>query len=115
MIKPLRPSLREKLRYVVFEIISKEKINFASATSAIKKTFFELYGSYGLSGAAIKFFPKFWNAEKQRGIVKSTHLWAPHLRASFTLIREIGGQKALVYSLGTSGTILKAREKYFEI
>ena len=53
-IKPVLPSLREKKRYLVFEIVSKEPIkDFSVISKAIWKALLDLSGVLGASKAGI--------------------------------------------------------------
>lgn len=108
-MKPLLPSLREKKRYVVFEVIAKEDtINFPE--KEIKQAFLQLFGEVGLGEAGLIFLHNKYKNNK--GIVKVNYKNVDKLKASFCMITKINNQKATIKSVGVSGTLKKAQEKY---
>ena len=53
-LKPVLPSLREKKRYLVFEVISKEKIkDFKPVSDAVKDASYHFLGVFGMAKAGI--------------------------------------------------------------
>lgn len=112
-IKALKPSLREKKRYLAFEIISKAKIKgFSVIRDTIADCLTGFLGTRESSLAGMIILKERYNQDKQRGIIKISHKYVDKLRASFCFIEKIGGQKVIVRSLGTSGILKKAHEKY---
>ena len=108
-MKPLLPSLREKKRYVVFEVLTKKNItNFPE--KEIKQAFLQLFGEFGLGEAGLIFLQNKYKNNK--GIIKVNHKNIDKLKASFCIITKINNQKATVKSVGVSGTLKKAQEKY---
>ncbi|OIO62839.1 hypothetical protein AUJ69_02060 [Candidatus Woesearchaeota archaeon CG1_02_47_18] len=113
-IKPLRPSLRERKRYVVFEVISRSGVRDVKAIcKAIRAAFLEFAGRIGRAAASLHVMDKEFNEEKQRGIIRINHCFVDHLRASTTFIRKIGRTKVILKSVGVSGILKKARKRYF--
>jgi len=112
-IKPLLPSLREKKRYLVFEIISKTNIpNFLIIKSAILESCLRFLGESGVAKAGILVLPDKFNPETQKGIMRISHTMVHEVRASLALIQKIDGQDVIVRSLGLSGILKKAEKKY---
>ena len=82
-LKPVLPSLREKKRYLVYEVISKEKImDTNSVSSAISGCSLHFLGQLGAAKAGIMVLNNKWNPELQRGIIKVSHKYADALKAS---------------------------------
>jgi len=108
-MKPLLPSLREKKRYLVFEVISQKKLNRMPA-EAIKQAMLNLTGELGLAGAGMIFLDK-WNTNMQRGLVRINHKYVDKLRASLCFIDKIEDKEVIFKSVGVSGMLKKA-EKY---
>jgi len=109
--KPLLPSLREKKRYLAFEIVSESKIDdFSAVSSQIMVSSKTLIGEIEAAKAGIIVMGDKWNKSKQRGIVKvgTKHLKA--LIASLVMIDKINGKKAMAKSLGVSGMLKKAEK-----
>lgn len=106
--KPLLPSLREKKRYLVYEILSNADFDAKEVSTSIKKNMLELFGLMGVADAGLMFMDNKFNAKTQRGFVRVTAKSLDPLRASFTFIHDIKGRKAIVRSVIASGMIAKA-------
>ncbi len=111
-MKSLLPSLKEKKRYVAFEVISDERVNNSEAYVAIKESMLKFIGELGMAKAGLQFVPEKWDGKKQRGIARVSHTSAELLKASFVFITKINNKKAMVRSLGVSGILNKA-QRYF--
>ena len=112
-LKPLLPSLKEKKRYLAFEIISKSKIKaFSEVSKAIWTSTLSYAGTKGAARMGIWVLPEKYNPEKQKGIIRIGHRNMDELKASLTLIKEIEQQPAIVRSIGASGILAKAEKKY---
>jgi len=113
-IKPLLPSQREKKRYLVFEIISKNKVKpFSEITNAIWNSILTFVGQTGAAKAGISVLQDKYDASRQLGIIRVSHKMLDALKAALTLIREINNEPVIVRSMGTSGILKKAEEKYY--
>lgn len=108
--KPLLPSLKQKKRYVVFEIIAKDKLVYRDVKKAIKQTLLTFLGELGYAKAGIMFIDKYKN---KHGLIKVNHKHVNELKAGLTLVKKICGKKVIVKSVITSGTIKKL-SKYFK-
>ena len=111
-IKPLKPSLREKKRYLVFEVISKKKADFNAVQTAIQSAMLQLIGTLGTGKAGIIVLKERWDQNMQRGMVRVNNKYLDHLKASLSLIQKIGDEFVIVRSVGASGIIKKAAERY---
>ena len=112
-IKPLLPSLREKKRYLAYEVISKSKFNSAAN---INKAIFDaantFLGNLGMARAGILPINDKWNANMQRGVIKVNNKHVDELKASLTFVKNIEGKEVIVKSVGASGILKKLRQKY---
>ena len=108
-MKPLSPALREKRRYIAYEIIAEEGVKKPSAEKQILQTFQEYFGKFTMAKAGIIFL-KDWKNNK--GIFKVQRKFVDHARATLALITSIDKQKVLARCIGVSGTLKKARERY---
>ena len=112
-LKPILPSLREKKRYLAFEIISKEKVNdVESVSGAIWDCSLQFLGKMGTAKAGIMVLANKWNQQTQRGIIKVNHKQVDALKASFVFIDRIENSDVIVRSLGVSGILRKAENKF---
>ena len=104
------PSLREKKRFVVFEIISNNKFDEKQASDAINSQCLSFLGELGFSKAGIMFLPdKFKN---NKGMIKVNNKYVNELKSCLALTKKINNEDVIVRSIGTSGIINKAEGKY---
>ena len=112
-MKPLLPSLRERKRYVVYEIISKEPVSSArNVSKAIIKSSLGFLGELGCSKAGIMILEDKYDQKKQRGLIKVNYKYVDKLKASLALVSDIENSRVVITTLGTSGTMKKAEGKY---
>ncbi|MEM4247016.1 MAG: Rpp14/Pop5 family protein [Candidatus Woesearchaeota archaeon] len=108
-IKAILPSLREKKRYLAFEIISKNKIKaFSGVSKAIWQGMLSFTGTKGVAQAGILLLPEKYNAVLQKGIVRVSHKHVDDLKAGLATITEIDSTPVIVRSIGVSGSLKKA-------
>ena len=112
-LKPLLPSLKEKKRYLAFEIISKSRIKaFSEVSKAVWASTLSYAGTRGTANMGIWALPEKYNAAKQKGLIRVGHRNMDELKASLALIKEIENQPVIVRSIGASGILTKAEKKY---
>jgi len=111
-IKPLLPSLREKKRYLVFEVISEKNHGLADVQTALDKAMHSFLGELGMSRAGIIFLKDKWNQDLQRGMLRLNNKHADEVRASLMTLKKINSADVIIRSLGLSGMIKKAEQKY---
>lgn len=106
----LLPSLKEKKRYVVFEVISDKTISYSNAINAIIDNYKKYFGIFGMEKSNLAALEDWKN---QRGIIKVNNKFTNDLKASLPLIKTIDNQNVIVRCIGVSGTLNKTRQKYF--
>ena len=106
--KLLKPSLREKKRYLVYGVISDTGMNYNNIKENILKTFKEYFGNIILSKADMRFI----EFKDNKGIIRINNKYLDHLRATFCLLGKVNKEEIIVRSLGVSGMINKARSKF---
>lgn len=112
-MKPILPSLKERKRYVAFEIISKSKIKaFSSVSKALKSAALSFAGEEGVAGMGLQVLGEKYDAELQRGIARVSASTTDEFKAALALIDEMEDQPVLVRSVGVSGILTKAEKKY---
>ncbi|NOZ80294.1 MAG: hypothetical protein GXP63_01360 [DPANN group archaeon] len=105
--------MKEKKRYLAFEVISDSSIeSYFSVFSAIKNGFSRFSGMKGVSQAGLLPLADDWDQKRRRGVFRVSAKSTQEARAVLALIKEIDGKQALVRSLGTSGMLKKVRERY---
>lgn len=112
-IKALLPSLREKKRYLAYEIISNSRFNDAvSVNKAILDAANEFLGNLGMAHAGMIPLNDKWNGKTQRGIIRVNNKHVDELKASLIFVKKIEGKDVIVKSIGASGILKKAQQKY---
>ncbi|MBS1266886.1 MAG: Ribonuclease P protein component 2 [Candidatus Woesearchaeota archaeon] len=110
-MKPILPSLRQKKRFLVFEIISNKKIkSFELVKKTIKKQVLQTWGEIGSAKAGLLFIK--FDYSKQRGIIKIGHKSVDQIKTCLSLIKRAGRQKVIFKTVGVSGILNKAKVKY---
>ena len=114
-LKPILPSLREKKRYLAFEIISKERLSELNAVSnAIHSASMQFMGYLDAAKAGVMMLSNKWNPSTQRGIIKVGHRHADAMKASLAFISRIENKEVICRSLGVSGILKKAENNYLK-
>ena len=106
---PLLPSLKEKRRYLVFEVLAEAALTLEEAKEGIGKELSSFLGRLEEAKAGIDFLQDWHN---QKGILKVTTPYLDHAKAILPLIRKINKREVIVASIGVSGTLNKARSKF---
>lgn len=109
-VKSILPSLKEKKRYLTFEITSEDKISdFRYVIGGMEQGFIDTLGMLGTAKAGIRMIPERWDQRTQRGIIRVNHRFVNEAKAALIMIRHIGNIPVIIRSLGVSGTLRKAR------
>ncbi len=106
-IKALIPTLREKKRYLAFEVISKTNFTFQDVARSINNSFTQFFGELSFGKAGLQVLPENYDANK--GILRVTHDFLNQASASLALIPTINNQSVIVRSLKASGAINKLK------
>ncbi len=108
-IKGLAPSLREKKRYVVFEVLSEKSISDRTAINkAIIGSFLQMHGEATLAKAGLLTLPDF-DEKTQRVIMRTSTKTVNDLSTAAMLVKEINKQKVIIQTVGVSGVLKKVR------
>lgn len=104
-MKILPPTLREKHRYVKFQIISEEPIAYSDLKYAIWDVALEFYGEHGLSKMSMWLIKNLYDEERQTGVIRSNHKSVAAVIASLGLISRLGDSRVIFKILKVSGTL----------
>ena len=110
--KPLPPSLRMHSRYLVFEILSEEKISYSDMVSAIWNSMLSLLGELETADAKTWLIQNLYDESSQRGVIKCRHDFVEKMRVVLSLIHMISEKRVVINILGVTGTIKSAKNKY---
>ncbi len=111
-MKALLPSLREKKRYLAFEVIADAKLKESSVRQALWNASLSYQGIKGTAQAGLVMIPEQWNQEQQRGLVKVGHKSVDAMKAAMLFITHVEHQPVIVKSRGVSGVLRKAVKRY---
>lgn len=110
-LRPVLPSLREKKRYIAFEVQAEKVFGFEHVKKSIEQSMKGFLGDLGMARAGILFLHD-WKENK--GIIKVNTKYVDEVKGSFALVQEIAQEKAIVRSIGVSGALEKIRHSYFK-
>jgi len=108
--KYLPPTLRDKHRYIAFQVIGERAFTKDEIKRAIWEASLSTLGVLG-SARAKPWFIKF-DEESQTGIVRVERKYVEELRLALTLITHVNGSRAIFRTLGVSGTIKRLKRKF---
>ena len=104
----LLPSLRQKKRYVVFEIGSGKSFSLSEVQDLVETSLQRFLGELGVAKAAPLFLKEKWNEKRPRFVVKVNHNYVDELKSALILNKKINNTPVLIKSITTSGTLKKA-------
>lgn len=102
--KPLLPVLRERKRYLAFEVLAQKEIEWHNIKKALIAGLKDYIGIDGLSNAGVLFVKN----NKNKGVLRTTHTYLNKVRASLVFITHINNNPVIVKSIGASGMLNKA-------
>jgi ribonuclease P/MRP protein subunit POP5 len=104
-LKILLPTLREKERYISFQVISEEPITYSDLESAIWNQLLDFYGEYGVSKTSMWLVKNLWDEKNQAGVIKCNNKSVSQVVAGLGLISRLGDIRVIFKILKVSGTI----------
>ncbi|MFP4655914.1 MAG: Rpp14/Pop5 family protein [Methanohalobium sp.] len=109
-MKNLPPTMRNRKRYLAFELISEESVTREELIKEIFSCAGSLIGDLGSSECNIRLL----SFENSKGIIRCNHNTTEKTRASLATVTNIGGKQAVIHILGISGTVKGATTKYLK-
>jgi ribonuclease P/MRP protein subunit POP5 len=107
----LLPTLKEKKRYVVFEIISEKKFSLSEVKQFADERIYSFLGELGVARALPVFIEEKFNAEKQKFVIKVGHKYVDELKAALALGKSIKNTPVIIKSVTVSGILKKAGKR----
>ncbi|MBU0762750.1 MAG: hypothetical protein KKD39_06960 [Candidatus Altiarchaeota archaeon] len=108
MPSQFKPTIRERNRYLTFEILCDKAVDRKTLVDAVWSVMLRLYGEVGTSKTSLWVMD--WDETAKKGIVKVNRASIDLLRSSLVLLKEIKGGKVAVNVYRVSSTLKKARE-----
>lgn len=114
MSKPeiLPASEREKERYVVFEVLSDNQVDFDQIVETIWHTVLHFYGEETTSRINFWIMKDLWDQEDQKGVIKCNYRYSDHVKLALSLLTRVGDIGVIFNTLGESGTLKTVKDKY---
>ncbi|MDP3698815.1 MAG: Rpp14/Pop5 family protein [Nanoarchaeota archaeon] len=103
----LKPSLKQKKRYVLFEIQAAKAFSLNEVAEAVEASLLHFLGEFGLAKASPLLVKEKWSDKKQRFVLKVNHKHVDELKAAVILSKKIKNTPVLIRSIVTSGTLKK--------
>ncbi len=104
------PTLRDKKRYMAFEVTSGQEINRAELSKEIINSAGSLFGDSGCSGMNLGLL----SYDGKYGIVRCAREKTEETRAALACITRVQRVRLSILVLGISGTIRGAMEKFIQ-
>lgn len=104
-LKILPPTLREKERYISFQVISEEPIVYEDLEQALLNTLIDFYGEYGFSKLSFWIIKNLYDPEEQFGIIRCNNKSVQQVIAGLGLVSRLGETRVTIKVLKVSGTI----------
>lgn len=111
-LQRLPPSLREKHRYIIFELLSDTEHDLGAFVDTAWDAMLDLLGEAGTAEANPWILKDLFNEETQRGGLRVNKDSVESVRSALALITAINGVETTVHVLGVTGTIDSAERKY---
>jgi len=106
-MKPLLPTLKEKKRYIGFELVAQSIPSAHEIKGALMSGLKGYMGDLGLAKAGFAII----SLSKEKGILRVAPSYVNDIKAGMILIDKIHGQDIIIRSVSTSGTLASVRKK----
>jgi len=105
------PTLREKHRYILVELLSDKKIELDTKKFSKELTAFFLscFGFLEFAKRNVKLIK--WDNSKKTFIIKTNHIYCGDVVAALQFLRKINGIEVIPLCRGISGTLRALRAK----
>ncbi|MBI2508052.1 hypothetical protein HYV89_03810 [Candidatus Woesearchaeota archaeon] len=108
-MKKLIPSLRERKRYIAFEIDSEHAFDKSNVIKAVDTSCRNFLGEYGYGKAGVMLVDNAVSSNGKRGVVRVNSKYADLVKVSLMMIKEINNNKVALRNVKTSGMLGKVK------
>lgn len=105
-IPAVLPTMREKKRYLAYEVIAEQQIDAVVIERAVYEELKGLLGFLGMAKAGIQML----GVKSMKGVLRVSRGYLDEVRTGLMMIAEIGKQQVIVRSLNVSGMLKKAQK-----
>ncbi len=107
-MKPVIPSLREKKRYLVFEIVANTNFRQQVVEKVMTEEILKLIGTLGYSKAGVIFLKD--NYKNNKGILRVGHKYVDEVKMALGLIKQMEKKNVEFKTIYVSGILNKAKK-----
>ena len=104
-LKINQPTLREKERYIAFEVLSEEPIMFSDLEASIWNSAQNFFGELGTAKTSVWIIKNLYGERKQIGVIRCNNLSTDKILTALGLITRLGDIRVICKILAISGTI----------
>jgi len=104
-LKILLPTLRERERYISFQIISEEPVSYSDLEQAVWNQLLDFYGEYGISKTNLWLEKNLWDEKNQIAVIRCNNKSVSQVIAGLGLISRLGDNRVVFKILKVSGTL----------
>ena len=108
-MKRLSPSLREKKRYIAFEIESDNRLDKKEIINAVDSSCRSFIGEFNYGRAGVTILDE--TISNNKGIVRVGNKYLDLVKAGMMMIRKINGKNTVFRNVNVSGSIGKSKNK----
>ncbi len=110
-LKAVMPTLKERKRYLLFEILPEDrKMDFSVVSREIRESMFDFIGTRGMSEASMHVLSDKYN--NNRGIIRVNHTYVAHTKSALALITNMGESRVICKTVSVSGTLNKIKKTF---
>lgn len=114
-LNTIPPAMKDRDRYIVFEIVSRKVFEPASIVQALWNSCMQLFGEVGVSEFSMAFLSNLYDKTKKIGIIKCNHNSVEKIRLAIASIKNIEDEPVVIKTIGLTGTISSAKSKFLNI
>ena len=107
-IKVLRPTLKEKKRYLVYDAnyFGKRVADYIKFKQKVSESFLRLFGDVGYGEAGVMFV----KGNGRKGVIRSNRQYVDHVKTALMMLKKVESSDVAVRCVGVSGTLDKAEK-----
>jgi len=105
------PSMREKRRYIVFRVHSKQPVEFNDAKNAMMNSLANWLGDNDMARARIWVMKNLWNRKEQSGFIRCSHRLVDEIKVALGLVHQVGDQRVIIQTTRVASTIKSGKKK----
>ncbi|MBR9682096.1 MAG: ribonuclease P protein component 2 [Candidatus Aenigmarchaeota archaeon] len=111
--KILPPTLRDRKRYLAYQVVSDKKLEFSEINNVIWYSVMNFMGERGAAEADVWVIRNTYEDERKIGLIKCSHTSVEDVRTALALVQKMGENRLIIRVLGISGTMKAAKKKFF--